>query len=266
MLALSKSKKKMIRSLAMKKIRHAEKLFLAEGDKLVRDLIAHQMGSTKARYKIESVIATDEWLAGNSDRLGEDYEIFRTTQAELQEISQQQTPNQVMSIVRQHIPEEFETSQVKRKLSIGLDFLQDPGNLGTIIRLADWFGIRNILCSENCVDLYNPKTVQATMGSFLRVNVYYCDLPPIITSLRQEKEYMVYGTGQNGSNLFHTPLFLPGIILFGNESTGLSSDIMDLADRILTIPYHDRTSHPDSLNVATAAAILCAEFRKAHAK
>jgi TrmH family RNA methyltransferase len=266
MLALSKSKKKMIRSLAMKKIRQTEKLFMAEGDKMVRDLMAHQMGRTKARYRIESVIATDDWLAGNSDRLGQDYDIFRTTQAELQEISQQQTPNQVMAVVRQHIPEEFETSQVKTKLSIGLEYLQDPGNLGTIIRLADWFGIRNILCSENCVDLYNPKTVQATMGSFLRVNVYYCDLPPIISSLRQEKEYMVYGTGQNGSNLFHTPLFLPGIILFGNESTGLSPDIMDLADRILTIPYHDRTSHPDSLNVATAAAILCAEFRKANAK
>lgn len=265
MLALSKSKKKLIRSLAMKKIRQAEKLFLAEGDKMVRDLIVHHMSRTEARYKIESLIATDEWIAANGERLGQDYDIFQTTQAELQEISQQQTPNQVMAIVHQHIPE-FETSQVKKKLSIGLEYLQDPGNLGTIIRLADWFGIRNILCSENCVDLYNPKTVQATMGSFLRINVYYCDLPSNISCLQEEKTYMVYGTGQNGNNLFHTPLFLPGIILFGNESNGLSPDIMDMADRILTIPYHDRTSHPDSLNVATAAAILCAEFRKAHAK
>jgi TrmH family RNA methyltransferase len=265
MLALSKSKKKMIRSLARKKTRQDERLFLAEGDKMVQDLIVHHMGRTGNLCRIESIIATDEWIAANGDKLGQDYDIFRTTQAELTEISQQQTPNQVLAVVHQHIPE-LEISQIKTKLFIGLEYLQDPGNLGTIIRLADWFGIRNILCSENCADLYNPKTIQATMGSFLRVNVYYCDLPSNICSLREEKNYMVYGTGQNGSNLFHTPLFLPGIILFGNEASGLSPDIMNLADRILTIPYHDRTSHPDSLNVATAAAILCAEFRKAHAK
>jgi len=265
MLLLSKSKKKLIRSLAMKKTRQAKKLFLVEGDKMVGDLIVHHRGRNGALYRIESVIATDEWITANGDKLGQDYDIFQTTEAELTGISKQQTPNQVLAVVHQHIPE-LEISQIKTKLFIGLEYLQDPGNLGTIIRLADWFGIRNILCSKNCVDLYNPKTIQATMGSFLRVNVYYCDLPSNICSLREEKNYMVYGTGQNGSNLFHTPLFLPGIILFGNEANGLSPDIMDLADRILTIPYHDRTSHPDSLNVATAAAILCAEFRKAHAK
>ncbi len=136
MLLLSNSKKKMIRSLAMKKIRQAEKLFLAEGEKLVRDLIVHQMGRFEAMYRIESVIATDEWIDANGDKPGQDYDIFRTTQAELQEISQQQTPNQVMAIVHQHIPE-LEISQVKTWLSIGLEYLQDPGNLGTIIRLAD---------------------------------------------------------------------------------------------------------------------------------
>jgi TrmH family RNA methyltransferase len=265
MLLLSKSKKKLIRSLAMKKNRQAEKLFLVEGDKMVGDLIVHHRGRNGALYRIESVIATDEWITANGDKLGQDYDIFRTTEAELTGISKQQTPNQVLAVIHQHIPE-LEISQIKTKLFIGLECLQDPGNLGTIIRLADWFGIRNILCSKNCVDLYNPKTIQATMGSFLRVNVYYCDLPSNICSLREEKNYMIYGTGQNGNNLFNTPLFLPGIILFGNEATGLSPDIMGLADRILTIPYHDRTSHPDSLNVATAAAILCAEFRKAHAK
>jgi TrmH family RNA methyltransferase len=265
MLPLSKSKKKLIRSLALKKNRQAEKLFLVEGDKMVRDLIAHNMGKTEAPYKIESLIATDEWMAANGEKLGQEYDIFLTTQDELKEISQQSTPNQVMAIVHQYLPE-LEISLVKTRLFIGLEYLQDPGNMGTIIRLADWFGIRNILCSENCVDLYNPKTIQATMGSFLRVKVYYVDLISNITILREEKNYMVYGTGQNGNNLFNTPLFLPGIILFGNEANGLSPDILNLADRILTIPYHDRTSHPDSLNVATAAAILCAEFRKAHAK
>jgi TrmH family RNA methyltransferase len=249
----------------MKKIRQAEKLFLASGDKMVRDLVDHHRGRTNVRFSIESVIATDDWLEANPHLTGLDFEIYRTAQSELEQISLQQTPNQVMAIVHQHIPE-LETSQLKTDLSIGLEFLQDPGNLGTIIRLADWFGIRHILCSEDCVDLYNPKTIQSTMGSFLRVNVHYVDLLAQINILKREEKFMVYGTGQNGSNLFHTPLFQPGIILFGNEANGLSAGIMDLADRILTIPYHDRTSHPESLNVATAAAIICAAFRRGHSK
>ncbi len=254
----------MVRNLARKKCRQAERLFLVEGDKMVRDLVEHQRNGTGAPFSIESVIATDEWLEANHIT-GQDFEIYQTGEAELKQISLQQTPNKVMAIVHQHHPE-LETGQLKTDLCMGLESLQDPGNLGTIIRLADWFGIRHILCSGDCVELYNPKTIQSTMGSFLRVNVYYTDLPGQINLLKREEKYMVYGTGQNGSNLFHTPLFQPGIILFGNESNGLSAGIMDLTDRILTIPYHDRISHPESLNVATAAAILCAEFRRGHSK
>jgi TrmH family RNA methyltransferase len=104
------------------------------------------------------------------------------------------------------------------------------------------------------------------MGSFLRVNIYHTDLHEQVSILKKEDKFMVYGTGQNGSNLFHTPLFQPGIILFGNEANGLSGSIIELTNRILTIPYHDRTSRPESLNVATAAAILIAEFRRGHSK
>lgn len=261
---LSKSKKKLIRSLERKKSRQIEKLFLVEGDKMVRELIAHQMGRVP-RYRIESVIATDQWIRANQQFTGLGFEMYQTGEAELKQISLQKTPNQVMAIVHQHDPE-LEISQLKTDLSIGLEFLQDPGNLGTIIRLADWFGINHILCSEDCVDLYNPKTIQSTMGSFLRVNVHYVDLPPQINILKREEKFTVYGTGQHGSNLFHAPLFQPGIILFGNEAGGLSAGIMGLADRILTIPYHDRMSHPDSLNVATAAAIICAAFRRVYSK
>jgi TrmH family RNA methyltransferase len=265
MLLLSKSKKKLIRSLAKKKSRQAEKLFLAEGDKMVSDLVTHHTGRTGARFSIESVIATNEWIEANQRFTGLGFEIYQTSREELKQVSLQQTPNQVMAVVHQHIPV-FEINQLKTGLSIGLESLQDPGNLGTIIRLADWFGIRHILCSEDCVDLYNPKTIQSTMGSFLRVNVHYVDLPAQISILKKDEKYMVYGTGQNGNNLFHTPLFQPGIIFFGNEANGLSVGIMDLADRILTIPYHDRSSHPESLNVATAAAIICAAFRKGYSK
>jgi TrmH family RNA methyltransferase len=265
MLQLSNSKKKLIRSLSTKKNRQAEKLFLAEGDKMVRELIAHHRRRTEVRFRIASVIATDNWIKANPHVKGLDFDIYRTAPSELDQISVQQTPNQVMAVVHQHEPE-LELYHLRTELSIGLEYLQDPGNMGAIIRLADWFGIQHILCSADCVELYNPKTIQSTMGSFLRVNLYYIDLPAQINNLKREEKYMVYGTGQNGSNLFHTPLFQPGIILFGNEANGLSSGIMELADRILTIPYHDRTSHPESLNVATAAAILCAEFMRGYSK
>jgi TrmH family RNA methyltransferase len=262
---LSNSQKKLIRHLSMKKIRQAEKLFLAEGDKVVRELITHHRGQAGKRFSIASVIATDAWMEDNRQLVGQDLELYQTTPAELAQISGQQAPNQAMAVVHQYEPE-LEIFQLKTELSIGLEYLQDPGNMGSIIRLADWFGIDHILCSEDCVELYNPKTIQSTMGSFLRVNVYYTDLAAQISLLKQEEKYMVYGTGQNGSNLFHTPLFQPGIILLGNEANGLTAGIMELANRILTIPYHDRTSRPESLNVATAAAILFAEFRRGHSK
>ena len=265
MLPLPNPKKKLIRSLSMKKTRQTEKLFLVEGDKMVRELIRHHRGPTGKRFPIEWLIATDSWLEANPRVAELDFEIFSTTETGLEHISTQQTPNQVLAVVHQHEPEP-EPYLLRSELCLGLEYLQDPGNMGTIIRLADWFGIRHILCSADCVELYSPKTIQATMGSFLRVNVYYTDLREVVTTLKKEEKFMVYGTGQNGSNLFHTPLFQPGIILFGNESRGLSGPTMALTNRILTIPYHDRTKRPESLNVATAAAILCAEFRKGHSK
>jgi TrmH family RNA methyltransferase len=262
---LSNSQKKLIRSLSMKKTRQAEKLFLAEGDKMVRELITHHQGRKGKQFGIASVIATKAWFEANQPFVGAEFELCLTTPSELEQISGQPTPNQVMAIVHQCEPE-LEPYQLRTDLSIGLESLQDPGNMGTIIRLADWFGIAHILCSEDCVELYNPKTIQSSMGSFLRVNVYYTDLEAQIRLLKGEEKYAIYGTGQQGSNLFHTPLFQPGIILFGNEARGLSAGILALADRILTIPYHDRSSRPESLNVATAAAILCAEFRRGHSK
>jgi TrmH family RNA methyltransferase len=265
MFQLSNSKKKLIRSLSMKKFRQAEGLFLVEGDKLVREVITHHRGSAGSRFRINAVIATDPWMDSHPYLEDLDFEVYRATSSELEQVSGQKTPNQVMAIVHQYEPE-LEPYLLRTELSIGLETLQDPGNMGTIIRLADWFGIEHIICSEDCVELYNPKTIQSTMGSFLRVNIYYADLAAQLDHLRMEEKYMIYGTGQNGSNLFHTPLFLPGIILFGNEANGLSGGIMELADRILTIPYHNRSSHPESLNVATAAAILCAEFRRGHSK
>lgn len=262
---LSNSQKKLIRSLSMKKTRLAEKLFLAEGDKMVRELITHQRGQPGKRFSIASVIATDAWIEANRHLVDEDLELYLTTASELEQISRQHAPNQAMAIVHQYEPD-LEIFQLKTELSIGLEYLQDPGNMGSIIRLADWFGIDHILCSEDCVELYNPKTIQSSMGSFLRVNVYYTDLKAQIRLLKKEEKFMVYGTSQNGSNLFHTPLFQPGIILLGNEANGLSAGIIGLANRILTIPYHDRISRPESLNVATAAAIIFAEFRRGHSK
>jgi TrmH family RNA methyltransferase len=262
---LSKSKKKLIRSLARKKPRQDEKLFLAEGDKLVRELIIHHKGRSGDKFRIDSIVATKEWFEANWNIIKPDFDLYQVSETELNQISIQQTPNQVIAVVHQYIPD-YEVSQLKSSLSIGLEYLQDPGNLGTIIRIADWFGIKNILCSEDSVELYNPKTIQSTMGSFLRVNIHYVDLQAEIKSLKEETRIMVYATGGNGRNFFHTSLKSTGIILFGNEANGLSPELIELADLILTIPYHDHSSHPESLNVGAAAAIICAEFRRIYSK
>jgi TrmH family RNA methyltransferase len=262
---LSKSSKKFIRGLAKKKNRLAERMFLAEGDKMVRELIAHQRSKSEYFYRIESIIATDEWMEANPHLEAQDFTIHHASEEELTQISRQQAPNQVIAVVRQTFPE-FEINRLPSRMSIGLENLQDPGNLGTIIRIADWFGIENILCSKDCVELYNPKVIQATMGSFLRVTVHYVDLLDAVRQLKEEEKYTIYGTGQNGRNLFHYSMRRRGIILFGNEARGLSPAIMAMAKPILTIPYHDYTSHPESLNVATAAAILCSAFRRDHSK
>ena len=158
-------------------------------------------------------------------------------------------------------PEEaMDASVIGRSLCLALDDVQDPGNLGTIIRLADWFGIEHIFCSPNTVDVYNPKTVQATMGGIARVKLHYTSLPELIGSL---KDIPVYGTFLDGANMYTQPLSAHGLIVMGNEGNGIGNEVEQLINRKLYIPnYPSERETSESLNVAIATAVVCAEFRR----
>lgn len=249
-MVLSKSRVRFIHSLELKKNRKAEKVFLAEGHKLVGDLL-------EERVPCRFLIATRKWL--NEHPFLPVQDIIEVTEEELARASLLKTPQQVLAVFEQS---EWcvDDNEVCRSLSIALDDVQDPGNLGTIIRLADWFGIEHIYCSLNTVDVYNPKVVQATMGAIARVKVHYVPLFEFISSL---KNIPIYGTFLNGDNIYHQTLTPNGLIVMGNEGNGISSEIEELINRKLYIPNHPigrKTS--ESLNVAIATAIACAEFRR----
>lgn len=248
-MTLSKNRIKYIHSLELKKNRKADKVFLAEGPKLVGDLLEH--------LPCSFLIATAEWLANHKNLPVEDVTVV--SEEELSRASLLKTPQQVLAVFRQQ-ENTLDTSVISRSLCLALDDVQDPGNLGTIIRLADWFGIEHIFCSVNTVDLYNPKTVQATMGGIARVKLHYTDLPQLIRSL---KDIPVYGTFLDGENMYTQPLSAHGLIVMGNEGKGIGKDIEQLINRKLYIPnYPAERETSESLNVAIATAIVCSEFRR----
>lgn len=248
-MALSKNRIKYIRSIEQKKVRKEEKVFMAEGPKLVGDLIGV--------FPCLFICATAEWI--NIHPNVEVDEIVEVTNDELSRVSLLKTPQQVLAIFKQ--PEyRIDTSVVQNSLCIALDDVQDPGNLGTIVRLADWFGIEQIFCSFNTADIYNPKTIQATMGAVARVKVHYVNLPQFIASL---KNCSIYGTFLDGKNIYSEPLTSSGLIVMGNEGKGICKEIEDCVNRKLYIPNYpaDRETS-ESLNVAIATAVTCAEFRR----
>ena len=259
--AISKNQIKFIRQLEQKKFRRREGLFVAEGTKVVGDLLAH--------YQPHSLFATPDWLASNSvpelsrsvvpePVEGQDGPIVtEVSPEELSRISFQQHPQQVLALFP--IPSHpFTFSPLH--LSLALDGIQDPGNLGTIIRIADWFGIQTIFCSEDTVDAWNPKVVQATMGSIARVNIIYTSLVELIDTLPDD--YPVYGTLLDGDNIYTQPLTPHGLIVMGNEGNGISPEIRQKVNHRLLIPSYRNDDTAESLNVAIATAITCAEFRR----
>lgn len=255
---ISKNKIKYIHSLELKKNRNKEGKFVAEGHKVVGDLLALQPA--------ELVVATAEWLKGK--HLAQVTEVIEVTEEELRKVSFLQHPQQVLAVFRQDLGL-AEGEEGKKgfspvdhtKLSLALDGVQDPGNLGTIIRIADWFGIENIYCSQDTADVYNPKVVQATMGSIARVRVEYGDLLELISSLPTETP--VYGTLLDGDNIYEQELSDRGIIVMGNEGKGISPAMAEKVNRKLLIPnFPEGRPTADSLNVAIATAITCSEFRR----
>lgn len=246
---LSKNKIKYIRSLELKKNRKEEQAFVAEGHKLVGDLLGH--------FPCRLLIATRSWLDRNPK--ADANEIIEVTQEELTRASLQKTPQEVLAVFGQPTYT-MHPEVIAKSLCLALDDVQDPGNLGTIIRLADWFGIEHIFCSQGTVDVYNPKTIQATMGALARVKLHYCHLPSLIASL---KDVPVYGTFLDGENMYDKPLSGHGLIVMGNEGNGIGEEVAVLVNERLYIPnYPPQRETSESLNVAVATAIICAEFRR----
>ena len=239
---LSKAQKKIITSLAVKKYRDKEKLFIVEGEKSVKEFLS-------SHYTVKSVYCTH-----NTEEIYPGCEKISAT--EMEQISNLKTPSGVLAVIE--IPEIiFDKNIFTKELVIALDNIQDPGNLGTIIRLADWFGIKNIICTPDTADAYNPKTVQATMGALTRVNIIYADLLSILKGL---DKVSIYGTFLNGENIYETSLEQNGVVIMGNEGKGISTEIEKLVTKKLYIPSFGGGS--ESLNVAVATAIVCSEFKR----
>lgn len=250
---LSKTIIKLVRSLEQKKYRIENKLFIAEGNKIVEEII-------KNNLSIKFLIATKEWLARQNVKINA--EIFEVSENEIQKISLQKTPQNVVAVCNL-ISYKLDVSELKNNLTLALDDVQDPGNVGTIIRIADWFGIKNILASYSTADVYNPKVIQATMGAFARVNVHYVSLPELLLKLKNEFKIKIYGTTLKSENIYNQNLNNNGVIVMGSEGSGISKDVIKtLTQQLYIPPYLLNSQTSESLNVANATAIVCSEFRR----
>jgi len=239
---LSKNQFKLITSLRKKKARIQNNLFLAEGIKVVEELLA-------SNFSLQKLYATPAY----KNKLNvENIQII--SDKDLKSISEFSNPNQVLAIFTIPVKEKTKSTGI----TLVLDEINDPGNLGTIIRLCDWFAIDQIVCSTNTVDCFNPKVVQASMGSLSRVPIHYCDLKQFL-----EKETRpIYGALLNGKNVYQTKLPKNAILIMGNEANGISCEIASLITNNLTIPPFGENKNIESLNVATATAILLSEFKR----
>ncbi len=247
---ISKNKIKQIKSLSQKKSRSKNKLFLVEGNKLVTEVIHSEI-------EIEYLIGTTDFLSSLKTEELELNELIEASQVEINKASLLQNPQQSIAVCR--IPnQDFTINNLTGRLTLCLDTIQDPGNLGTIIRIADWFGIQTIIASPETADLFNPKVIQATMGAFCRVQVVYTNL---INFFIEAKilELPVFGAFMEGENVYDMELSQEGIIVMGNEGNGISKELEPFINHKLHIPGY-KTS--ESLNVSVATAIICSEFRR----
>lgn len=245
--------RKQVRQLAQAKHRRELGLFCAEGTKCVLD--------TLGAFSVDTLIATRAWLDAHPDTGVDDGRIALATAADLERMTSLTTAPQVIAVYK--IPDNKpDISALAGKLTVALDRVQDPGNLGTIMRVCDWMGVRTILASNDTVDLYNPKVVQATMGSISRVKVYYTHLPATLLELRSAG-MPVYGTFLDGKDIYTTPLTAEGVIVMGNEGNGVSDAVAAaVTHRLYIPPYPPQSVTAESLNVSMATAITLAEFRR----
>ncbi|WP_052599724.1 RNA methyltransferase [Aureispira sp. CCB-QB1] len=245
---LSKAKIKYLQSLQQKKHRQREKVFLVEGEKIIDEVLRQHI------FKIHSIYATEDWINKNKTILASYQNRLTPTPLNgLKKISSLKTPNSVVAVVETPHYTSF-ADKIQTSLNLVLENIQDPGNMGTIIRIADWFGIPHIFCSKGCVDIYNSKVIQASMGGFLRVQVHYIDLEALFS---QYPSLPVYGAVLGGDNVFKQSLKTPSFLLIGNEGKGLSDPIQKEITHKITIP---KMGGAESLNAGVATGILCALF------
>ncbi len=253
---ISKSQVRYVQSLRMSKFRKEHGAFIAEGEKLAEELLQSGFG-------IRQLFALPDWIQRNQNRLDTlKISAQEVSEAELGRISGLVTPNKVLAVVA--IPQGLPQADLgEHPLVLVLDRIQDPGNLGTMIRTADWFGIGQVFCSEGTADLYNPKVVQSTMGSICRVRVSYGMMGEVLGMLKAQR-YTIYGAMTGGESVYDIPASFPAALLIGNESQGISHELHSLLDHQVGIPQV--SSGAESLNAAVAAGILCSEFARRKAR
>lgn len=239
-MSLSKNHIKLITSLSQKKYRQKHKLFVVEGVKVVQEFL-------NSSYELEIVFSSDTDFSSTN-------KFIEVTDQELKKISSLKTPNKVLALFK--IPSEKKVNS--SGLIVALDTINDPGNLGTIIRLCDWFGVEQLVCSKETVDCYNTKVVQASMGSLTRVSTSYLNLPEYLKTV----SIPIYIADMNGVNIHKTKLPTSAVLVMGNEANGISDTLKNLISNKISIPRYGDSMQVESLNVATATAILLNEFRR----
>lgn len=246
---LKKTDIKFIASLKYKKYRDENQLFIAEGVKIAEAII-------KTDWPVEKIFATSGWIQSNNTIKAE-----QVSESELRRISLLETPNNVLLLCGMK-ESKFVTDYLKEELCLALDGIQDPGNAGTIIRIADWFGIKHIFAGCRTAELYNPKVIQSTMGAFVNIEYHSVNLEEFIGQYKQKLNNEVYGAAPDGRNIFTISPENKGMIVLGNEGQGISTEITDKLTTKLGIPYfHHKGRVTESLNVAVAAGIICSRFR-----
>jgi TrmH family RNA methyltransferase len=261
---LSKPRLTLLRSLRQKKFRSEHGLFVAEGEKLVGELL-------NSDFVVTTLYATKEWLKKNAKLLRKAGESIEVSEEDLERISSLVTPQEVLAVAM--IPNyELNDEFILKNYSLLLDGIRDPGNLGTIIRIADWFGIKNIICSPDCAEVWNPKVVQASMGSLLRVQVHESDPETFFKRMKKSSSEnkiqfpWIYGTFMKGDSVYATTFEKSGIIVIGNEANGIRPETEKWITKKITIPSFAQSGNqeagPESLNAAIATAIVCSEIRR----
>ena len=251
---ISKNTIKLIKSLAIKKIRAKENLFLVEGDKIVAEVL-------ESKFQVEKLYATSTFIVKNESRIKNSRIVTEVNREDINQASLMKNPQNSIAICT--LPAEKELPErIDSNLSIYLDEIQDPGNLGTIIRICDWFGIELLFCSPKTADLFNPKVIQASMGSFCRVKVWHTDFEPV-AQVAHKSGLSILGAFLNGENIYEQQLPPRVLLVMGNEGNGISAEIENKIERKIKIPEFNKIAKSaESLNVSVATAIICSELKR----